>query len=160
MKSALAMWRAWWTGRLPRERRGLTVAATLVGLTVMWLWAIQPAWQTLRKAPIEQARLESQWLAMQRDAAIATSLRNAPPVSQAAATQALRDATDTLGVGGSLQLQGDRAVLTLKDVEGDNLRQWLTEVRQVARARPVEANLTHSAQGYNGTVVLMLGGRP
>ena len=38
------------------------------------------------------------------------------------------------------------------------LSAWLAEVRSGARARPVEANLSRGASGYNGTIVVTIGG--
>jgi general secretion pathway protein M len=38
------------------------------------------------------------------------------------------------------------------------LREWLAEARAGARARPVEAQLSRGALGFNGSVVLSLGG--
>jgi len=55
-------------------------------------------------------------------------------------------------------VQGDRAVLTLSGVGTGALRDWLAEARSGARARPLEANLTRAAQGYSGTLVVVLGG--
>jgi general secretion pathway protein M len=55
-------------------------------------------------------------------------------------------------------MQGERALLTLNNVGTAALRDWLAEVRAGARARPIEANLTRSAQGYTGTLVVSVGG--
>jgi general secretion pathway protein M len=53
-------------------------------------------------------------------------------------------------------LQGDRAVLTLKDVGTGALNDWLAEARSGARARPLEVTLSRVAQGYSGTLVVAL----
>jgi general secretion pathway protein M len=84
-------------------------------------------------------------------------LRAVAPVNAEQATAALKAATDRLGSKGKLQLQGERAVLTLTAVEPSQLRQWLAEARSGARARPVEATLTRAPQGYSGSVTLALG---
>jgi general secretion pathway protein M len=40
---------------------------------------------------------------------------------------------------------------------GEEIRQWLIEARGGARARPVEATLTRSGDGYNGTLIVAIG---
>ncbi|HJV96458.1 MAG TPA: type II secretion system protein M, partial [Albitalea sp.] len=63
-----------------------------------------------------------------------------------------------LGDKGRLLMQGDRATLTLTGVQADALRAWLSEARSAAHARAVDVQLSRSAQGYSGTVVVSLGG--
>ncbi len=159
LRQRLAPLRGRWTALALRERRALTGVAVLVLLALVWLIGVQPAWRTLRSAPAELARLDLQWQAMQRQAADARALRDAPTITQAAAVQALQGATQRLGLSGRLSLQGDRAVLTVQDLDPALLRDWLTEVRSGARARPLEANLTRGANGFNGSVVVAIGGR-
>ena len=121
---------------------------------------MQPAWRTLREAPIEIDRLEAQLQRMQRQAAEVRELRATPPVPAAQSVEALRAATQRLGERAKLSLAGDRATVTLSGIEGEQLRDWLAEVRTGARARPVEVQLTRAGQGFNGNVVLALGGTP
>jgi general secretion pathway protein M len=73
---------------------------------------------------------------------------------------ALQAATARLGTAGRLTMQGDRAVLNLNGVGTSALRDWLAEARTGARARPVEANLSRTAKGYTGTLVVAVGGGP
>lgn len=152
--------RARWDAMAPRERLLVTVAAILIAGALVWTVGIQPAWKTLRTAPAEQARLDSQWQAMQREAAEARGLRATPAVAPNLAAQALQGATARLNGKARLMLQGDRAVLTLQGVHGDALTQWLSEARLGARARPVEAKLTRGDDGYTGTLVVVFGSRP
>jgi len=94
---------------------------------------------------------------MRRLADEAQLLRQRPPVPPAQAEAALKAATDRLGEGATLAVQGDRATLTLRSVSGDALATWLDEVRSAARARPVEAKLQQVEVGrYAGTLVLSL----
>lgn len=152
--------RRWWATLAPRERSMVALATTAVLMLVVWTLAIQPAWRTLRDAPVRQARLDEQWQAMKRLADEARELRALPPVAKAQATSALKSASDRLGEQGRLSLQGDRAVLTLNGASTSQLRGWLAEARLGARARPVEANLTRGAEGYSGTLVVALPGTP
>ena len=147
-----------WRALAPRERQSVAIVAALVGLALVWLLAIQPALRTLRSAPAEADALEAQWQQMQRLAAESKELRAAPPVPQAQSAAALRAATERLGAQGKLTLAGDRATLTLSGASGAQLGAWLAEARSAARARVVEAQLTRGPQGYNGSVVVALGG--
>lgn len=140
-----------------RERRLALLAAAVLGAFVLWSVAIQPAWRTLRDVPAQRDRLELQLQEMRSLAAEVQQLRNAPALSAEQSAAALRAASDRLGPKARLSLQGDRAVLTLNGVSSGQLRDWLAEARAGARARPVEAQLSRSAQGFSGSVVLSLG---
>ncbi|MEO5733580.1 MAG: type II secretion system protein GspM, partial [Rubrivivax sp.] len=112
LRQRLAPARAWWHGLPPRERRMVVVAASVLGLYLLWVLALSPALQTARSAPRELDGLDAQWQTMQAMAAEAAELRAAPPINRQAATAALQAATGRLGESGKLTLQGDRAVLT------------------------------------------------
>jgi len=158
MSAALAPLRARWAALSARERTGITLAASAIALTLVWAVAVQPAWRTLRSAPVQQAQLDAAWQRMQRDAAEARRLRALPPVAPTLAAQTLQAATARLGTAGKLQLQGERAVLTLDGANGEAIAQWLAEVRRGARARAVEAKLDATGDGYSGRITVTLGG--
>lgn len=158
VRAALAPLAAAWRGLSQRDRNAATLAGIVVGLFLVWLLAVQPALRTLNTAPVELDALDAQLQAMQGLASEAAELRAAPPVTQQAATAVLQAATERLGEMGKLTLQGDRAVLTLKEVSTSALGEWLAEARTGARIRPLEATLTRGAQGYSGTLVVALGG--
>ncbi len=148
--------RAWWKSRVPRERMALGLAAGVVGLFLVWLVFVQPAWRTLREAPPRLDALDAQLQQMQRMAAESQGLRGVAAVPQAQAAAALKAATDRLGDKGRLSMQGDRASLTLNGVSPEALRGWLLEARSAARVRPVEAQLARGPQGFTGTLVVSL----
>jgi len=153
-------WRALrerWRGLGERDRRLAKLALALLGAFLLWTVAIQPAWRTLRDAPPQRDLLDLQLQEMRTLAAEAQQLRNAPALSAEQSAAALRAASERLGSKARLSLQGDRAVLTLNGVSSAQLREWLTEARAGARARPVEAQLSRGAQGFSGSVVLSLG---
>jgi general secretion pathway protein M len=156
--SAAAELRARWAALSARERQLVTLAVAVVGLALLWMLAVQPAWQTLRSAPAAQARLDAAWQRMQREAAEAQRLRALPPVAPALAAQTLQAATARLGEAGRLSIQGERAVLTLDGADGNAIAQWLAEVRRGARARAVEARLEAGGDGYSGRIVVAIGG--
>lgn len=147
-----------WQGLGARDRRLAALAAALVGAFLVWTFAVQPAWRTLRDAPAQRDALDLQLQEMRALAAEVQQLRGAPALSTDQSAAALRAASERLGPKARLSLQGDRAVLTLNGVSSGQLREWLAEARAGARARPVEAQLSRGAQGFNGSVVLSLGG--
>lgn len=149
----VARWRAF----TPRDRQLLSVAAAVLGLFVIWTFAVQPAWRTLSRAPVELDALDTQLQTMQRLATESAELRSTPPVPPQQAVTALQAATEALGEQGKLTLQGDRAVLALNEVGTAALSQWLAAARAGARARPLEATLTRGAAGYSGTLVVAFG---
>ncbi len=69
-------------------------------------------------------------------------------------------ATASLGAAGRLSVQGDRATLSVTGVDAPALREWLEAARSAARARPVEAQLMRSGDGYTGTLMVSIGGPP
>ena len=159
-QGSLAPLRAWWR-TLPSRDRSLAVlgAAVLVAF-LLWVLAVQPALQTLRRAPAELDMLDGQLQTMQRLAAEAAQLRATPPVNGEQAGAALKAATERLGDKARISLQGERAILTLNGTGTEALRGWLAEARSGARARPIEANLMRSGAGYSGTLVVAIGGAP
>ncbi len=140
-----------------RDQRLAWLALVVVGAFLLWTVAIQPAWRTLRDAPVQRDLLDLQLQEMRALAAEAQQLRNAPALSAEQSAAALRSASERLGAKARLSLQGDRAVLTLNGVSSAQLREWLAEARAGARARPIEAQLSRGAQGFTGSVTLTLG---
>lgn len=156
--AALAPLGAWWRGLAARERRLLTLAGSVLVLALMWWLAVAPAWRTISRAPADLDLLDGQLQTMQRLAAEAQQLRATPGINPEAAAAVLKAATERLGDKARLQLQGERAVLTLTGVGTQPLRDWLAQARSGARARPVEAALTRGPSGFSGTLVVALGG--
>lgn len=149
-----------WAARAPRERRLVQLAAWVLGLFLLWSLALQPAWRTLREAPRRLDALDAQLQAMQALAADVRTLRATPALPRDQASAALKAASGRLGSSARLSEQGDRAVLTLSGISGQQLRTWLADVRAGARARPVEVNLTRGEKGLIGTVVVALPASP
>jgi len=150
-----------WRQLAARERLAVVVAAAALGLFVLWSVAVGPAWRTLHNAPIELQRLDVELDGMRMLAGETQALRQVPPVLAAQAETALRAATERLGEGARVDLQGARATVNFKGVSGEAFVAWLAEVRAGARARPVQAQLMRDTSDagatYAGTVVLMLG---
>jgi general secretion pathway protein M len=149
-----------WGALAPRERYALGAALFVFIAFVAWLALIQPAWRSVRAAPVLLDQLDTQLQEIQRLASETRELRAAPPVSAGQAADALKAATGRLGETGKIALRGDRAVLTLNNASSEGLRAWLNEARSAARARPVELQLQRSPQGYSGSITVSLPGSP
>ncbi len=158
LRSRLRSLQAWWSALAVRERQLLLIAALVLGGFLLWSLALAPAWRSVRSAPPQLAAGEQQLRQMQALAAEATTLRAVAPVPLAQAQQALSAASERLGDIAKLSLQGERALLTLKGISGEQLKGWLAEVRAGARARVVEASLSQTSPGlYDGSLTLALG---
>lgn len=162
LTAQLQPWRersaAAWRARAPRERAALVIMALVLGLFVVWSLFVAPALATLRSAPAQLDALDAQLQQMRGMAGEVRDLRSATPVPTAQAGVAIKAAAERLGDKARVSLQADRAVLTLQGVSPEQLRALLVETRTVARARPLEAQLTRGPSGFNGTLVLALGG--
>lgn len=147
-----------WQAAQPRERQMARTAAVVVGVALVWLVAIAPAWRTLSKAPVEIDKLDAELRLMRGLAQQAQQLKQTPPISQEQSITALRTATERLGPNAELTLTGPQAQLRLRGVPGAAVAVWLTEARQSARARPQEVELQSGAQGYTGRITVALPG--
>ena len=146
-----------WQSRAPREKQLIVVMAIAIVVLLVWWIGVQPALRTLRETPVEIDRLDQQMQQMQIAAGEMQALRAASPVPTEQATAALRAATERLGSGAKLLVQGGRATLNFSGVPAEGLRIWLGEARSAARARPLEAQMVKAASGYSGSIVVSVG---
>jgi len=157
MAAARTQLTAKWRSMAARERMAAGIGIAVLIAFIVWLLFVAPAWRTLRDAPAKLDKLEAELQQMQRLANEARTLRDAKDVPVAQAIEPLKVATERLGPNASIAFQGDRATLTLNGVSGDALRDWLSEARSAAHARPVEVTLTRNPQGYAGAVIVSFG---
>ncbi len=161
---AAAAWKAplvaRWRALSERDRRAAVIAGAAIALLLVWWIGVQPALRTVRAAPAQIDRLDAQLQAMQRQATEAAELRGTAPLTAAQSTAALQAATARLGARGRLVVAGERATLTVNGATGAQLRDWLSEARSGARARPLQAQFMRSPQGYSGTLIVAVGGTP
>jgi general secretion pathway protein M len=150
----------WWRTLSLRDRRLATAAGIAVAALLLWVITVQPALRTLREAPAALERLDAESQQMQLLAAESRTLRSAPPVTPTQAAAALKGAVARLGDRARIVLQGERATVAFNGIDGATLRSFLTDARGNARARPVEAQLVRGPKGYDGTLVLAIGGLP
>lgn len=158
LSQARATARARWAALAARERRLVLIAAVVLGAGLLWAVGLAPALRTLSSAPAQLAAGDAQAQQMQALANEAKALRAVAPVPMAQAQAALSAATGRLGEVAKLSLQGERAVVALKGISGEQLAAWLGEARAGARARVVEASLSQTTPGrYDGSLTLALG---
>jgi general secretion pathway protein M len=152
-------WTAQWESLAPRERKAAALAAWVVGLALLWWLALAPAITTLLKAPDQHAALDAQLARMQTLAAAAEQLRgqnSVPTPSRGAAQSSLEQATQQLGPTAQVNVQGDKAILTLRGTAPQDLAVWLNQVRVNARLVPVNAQLERSGNpdGWRGQITV------
>ena len=130
----------------------------MLGAFLLWSVALQPALRTLREAPAQRDALDVQLQQMRALATEAQQLRSAPAISNEQSAAALRAASERLGPRGTAVAAGRaRRAHAQRRGQRRTARLARAEVRTGARARPVEAQLSRGAQGFNGSIVLALG---
>jgi len=150
-----------WQSLAERERVMVAVAGAVLAVSLLWWVGLAPALRSLREAPAQIEALDMQLQEMRRLAAETRDLRALPAIAPAQAQAALAAAAQRLGDKARLSPQGERAVLQVTHLSGEQLGAWLAEARVSARARVVEAQLVRTPQGdYAGSLVLALGVRP
>jgi general secretion pathway protein M len=113
-----------------------------------------------QRAQQRLAGLLEQQAVMQRQAAEAQALKTVTALPPGQAERALQAATGRLAARGRLQIQADRAVLTVDGASGPELQAWWAEARAGARAQVVELQLARSERGLSGTVTVQWGTAP
>ncbi len=145
MKAAYTAWsahaRAFWQQRSARERQGLLLASACIALALLWRVALAPALQTWQEAPAKQAWLDQQSQQMQTLRAQAQGLNTSHALTRREAVQWLQAHLEDLGPGAQLQLQADTARLSLQAAPAQALANWLSQARENAHVRPVQAQL-------------------
>ncbi|MCA0174849.1 MAG: type II secretion system protein M [Proteobacteria bacterium] len=157
-QAQLAALRARWAGLAPRERHLLLAAGAALAALLLWLALLGPAISVLRSAPNRIQAQAVELATMRQLAEEAKALKGASPVGGPEAAAALKAATGRLGEHATLTVTGGRATLALQGVAPDALQAWLAEARAGARARPLEAQLQQTPTGWQGQLVLGLGG--
>jgi general secretion pathway protein M len=129
----------------------------LVLAALLWWLAITPALNTIKEAPAQHRALDAQLQSMRALSTEAKNLQNQPKLGLDEAQKALQSAvTQRFGSAAQLNLAGERATLTLKNANPQELALWLTQARVNARALPSEAKLNRNGNGWDGTLVLSL----
>ena len=148
---------SYWRQLKISERRLILAAFWVILAAVLWLFAIAPALKTIKEAPQQHRALDAKLQNMRDLSLEAKTLQSQPKLSLDDAQKALQSAvTQRFGNAAQLNLAGERATLTLKNANPQELAQWLTQARVNARALPGEAKLSRNGDGWDGTLVLNL----
>jgi general secretion pathway protein M len=148
---------SYWRQLKMSEKRLILTAFWLILAALLWWLAIAPALKTIKEAPAQHRALDTQLQSMRALSAEAKNLQNQPKLGLDEAQKALQSAvTQRFGSAAQLNLTGERANLTLKNANPQELALWLTQARVNARALPSEAKLSKSGDGWDGTLVLNL----
>ena len=152
LTSSLGPLRAQWQRASPREKSMVRLAAAVIALALLWWVGIAPALGTLKRANEAQRTLDGQEQHMLRLKSEADALKAAPRLPRAQALAALEASVkERLGQGGTVQVLGDDATVTLNNVSADTLAAWLADARVNARAVPTQLQLTPGADAGGGS---------
>lgn len=139
------------------ERRLVLIAFWLIVCALLWWLAIAPALKTIKEAPAQHRDLDKQLLNMRMLSTEAKNLQNQPKLGLDESQKALQSSvTQRFGNTAQLNLTGERASLTLKNANPQELALWLTQARVNARALPTDVKLNRNGDGWDGTLVLNL----
>lgn len=147
----------YWRQLKMSERRLILAAFWLILAALLWWLAIAPALKTIKEAPAQHHTIDAQLQSMRALSTEAKNLQSQPKLGLEEAQKALQS-TSTLRFGNTAQLNltGERATLTLKNANPQELALWLTQARVNARALPSEAKLNRNGDSWDGTLVLNL----
>ncbi len=152
-----------WQALAPKDRRALTLAAVVLAAVALVQWGIVPAWRTVANTPqqLDAAQLELQRMQAMAQEAQALQARGTAGPGQASGTLATlqRITQQTLGDHAQLTPQGDRVKVSLTQAPGQELAQWLAQVRTQARVAAQEVQIETTGKPgpgaqWRGTVVL------
>lgn len=148
---------SYWRQLKMSERRLILTAFWLILSALLWWLAIAPALKIIKEAPAQHRALDKQLQNMRALSAEAKSLQNQPKLGLDEAQKALQSSvTQRFGAAAQLNVTGERASLTLKNANPQELAYWLTQARVNARALPSEVKLNRNGDGWDGTLVLNL----
>lgn len=148
-----------WQALAVRERRAVAVAAALAAAALFWSVALAPALRTLKAAPAQHAQLSLASERMQALQARAKLLQAQPLAAPEDHLRALQTATAALGKMATLQVAGEQATLTLRQISAVALADWLVPVAGGGLS-PSTAQLQRDSGGtearWSGTLVFRL----
>lgn len=152
-----------WQALDARERRGISLAAAVVLLALLWWLALAPVLKTWRSAPAEHTRLDTELARMQALQAEARQLQTATTLTASQSRQQLESSLNQqVGPSAKLAVVGDRVTITLNNAPAVATQRWLAQVRANAHAIPTELRLNRNnpaapaAPTWSGSIVLQL----
>jgi general secretion pathway protein M len=149
--------KAWWKSLSSRDKRMIRVAAALLVFVLLWLLALQPAIRTIRSFESAQRTQETKLQQMLNLQSQAQSMQNLPLVSQAAAVTALEVSIEqTFGNRAEIIFNGNNATVNVRGISPEDLAKWLNNIRTNARTVAIQARLTRTNIGWNGSFQMVL----
>lgn len=154
--------KARWLALGRREQRSLLLAACVLGAALLWSLALAPALRTLKSAPAQGAQLGATTERMQALQARAQRLQAKPEAPPGDVLKTLQAAAAALGKSATLQLLGEQATLTIKQLSAADLAPWLAPLPGTLPS-PSEAHLQRDAGSgepqWSGTLLYRLPAR-
>jgi general secretion pathway protein M len=148
-----ALWqKAWethgqarWQSLTARERWLVAAAISLLGVWLFVGVAITPAVRVLQTSNAQRDQFAQQMAQMRSLQWRAQALRKTVALSRDESLKTLQGMTPAGNAAIQLSLQGDRVVVTLKNVSALQLGAWLAQARNQAQALPQEVHITRAA---------------
>lgn len=151
--------RARWAALAARERRGVLLAAAVLGLALVWFVALAPALRSLKTVATQSAALAADIDRMQALQARAKALQTKPALAPQESLRSLQAAAGKLGASVSLQVVGEQATLTIKKLGALPMGQWLSPQTGPGLS-PIEAHLKRDTGSvepvWSGTLIYRL----
>ena len=125
-----------------KDRQRLLALAAIFLALMLWTWNLAPTLKTLREVPLQLSQLDAQTQQLKAMQAQAQTLQKSPRIKPNEAASLLQKAaSEVLGNGARLNIEGTRATLTLSGVSADSLAQFVALARIQSQAMPIEAHL-------------------
>jgi len=153
----LAQAKSKWASLPDRDKALIRIASILVIGLLVWSVALAPALRTIRTFDAKHKAQELQLQRMLNLQTQAQSMQNLPLVSQAAAVTAIEASIDqAFGNRAEVILSGNNATVNVRGVSPEDLAKWLTNIRTNARTIAIQARLTRTNAGWNGSFQMVL----
>ena len=151
-----------WTKLAPRERLGVSLAATLLLVYGLWTVWVGPSWRLLVQAPAQHRALDeslARMLHMQAQAQ-AQSQRSTGRADSATPQTRLQQSLTPLGDAAQLDMKDRQASVTLKDISPTQLAAWLLDLQQLHLLPSGGQIQMNAGQLWQGRLSFDLGGTP
>lgn len=139
---------AFWTEREVRERRTIAIGAAAVGVILLYMVGIAPAWEGAARLQKDLPQLRQQALSLQALSREALALAaNAPPPAILSTRESIEATLARKGMKAqSVVVTGDLVRIQLTGASFAATVEWLDEVQKTARLSLVESMFTAQAQ--------------
>ena len=129
-------------------------------LLVLWQFTWIPAWRTWVNSEQRHSQLEQQISDMQRMQQTLKQLQAQAPITLQASAQSLQTLASTLGKQTQVEQQAGQIQIRFKDVNAQQLAEFLLQAHQQSRARVLQANWQSNQGLWTGQIQFALPGAP